>query len=102
FTTFASFATDAGWSNGTNVTAYIVCGAEAATAGTIRVANNGTAIGGASVTCPLNSGDQPAGANPPFMFKITFSTNKNQTYELQSQAGAANSAVVWRSVHFTY
>lgn len=72
-----------------NVTVTLACGAEAGTAGEMRIVEGANLVAG-PVACPANS------AANPLLLRMTFAPANNKNYELEYRAGAAASAVVWR------
>lgn len=72
-----------------NVTVTLACGAEAGSAGEMRIVEGANTVAG-PVTCPANS------ATNPLLVRMAFAPANNKNYELEYKAGAANSAVVWR------
>lgn len=73
-----------------SMTITLLCGAENATDGNVRLTENNTEV--AIVTCPGNL------AATPRIVTMTHTPVNNRTYRLEAKAGAANSAVVWRGL----
>lgn len=88
-TTFYAMNTDAAWTNGTVVTLTFSC-SSTANDGVIQVFDAAAAIAGTNVTCD------------GFLKKVTFTANKNKTYNLKYIAAAAASPVTWRSVNVSW